>query len=38
VHVIRGYQGDPLVLPWHPGESPADPAELATISRSYFTD
>ena len=38
VHVIPRYQGDPLVLPWRPGEAPADPAELADISRSYFPD
>ena len=38
VHVIPRYEGDPLVLPWTPGGSPADPAELAEISRSYFSD
>jgi histidine triad (HIT) family protein len=38
VHVIPRYDGDPLVLPWRPGASPADPAELADISRSYFSD
>lgn len=38
VHVIPRYEGDPLVLPWTPGPSPADPAELADISRSYFPD
>jgi histidine triad (HIT) family protein len=38
VHVIPRYVGDPLVLPWRPGETPADPAELADISRSYFPD
>jgi histidine triad (HIT) family protein len=38
VHVIPRYDGDPLVLPWRPGEAPADPAELTDISRSYFTD
>ena len=38
VHVIPRYDGDPLVLPWTPGEAPADPAELADISRSYFSD
>jgi histidine triad (HIT) family protein len=38
VHVIPRYEGDPLVLPWRPGEAPADPAELERISRSYFSD
>lgn len=38
VHVIPRYDGDPLVLPWRPGSSPADPDELARISRSYFSD
>ncbi len=38
VHVIPRYVGDPLVLPWRPGTSPADPAELIDISRSYFSD
>jgi histidine triad (HIT) family protein len=38
VHVIPRYDGDPLVLPWRPGSSPADPADLAAISRSYFSD
>jgi histidine triad (HIT) family protein len=38
VHVIPRYRDDPLVLPWRPGEAPADPADLADISRSYFTD
>jgi histidine triad (HIT) family protein len=38
VHVIPRYRDDPLVLPWRPGEAPADPAELDDISRSYFTD
>jgi histidine triad (HIT) family protein len=38
VHVIPRYDGDPLVLPWTPGAAPADPAELADISRSYFSD
>jgi histidine triad (HIT) family protein len=38
VHVIPRYQNDPLVLPWRPGEAPADPGELADISQSYFTD
>ena len=38
VHVIPRYRDDPLVLPWRPGEAPADPAELANISRSYFSD
>jgi len=38
VHVIPRYDGDPLVLPWRPGEAPADPNELADISRSYFSD
>jgi histidine triad (HIT) family protein len=38
VHVIPRYTDDPLVLPWRPGEAPADPAELTDISRSYFTD
>jgi histidine triad (HIT) family protein len=38
VHVIPRYEGDPLVLPWRPGTTPADPAELAAISRSYFSD
>ncbi len=38
VHVIPRYRDDPLVLPWRPGEAPADPGELANISRSYFTD
>jgi len=38
VHVIPRYEGDPLVLPWQPGSSPADPDELADISRSYFSD
>jgi len=38
VHVIPRYVGDPLVLPWTPGGAPADPAELADISRSYFSD
>lgn len=38
VHVIPRYDGDPLVLPWTPGGSPADPDELAEISRSYFPD
>lgn len=38
VHVIPRYDGDPLVLPWTPGSSPADPAELADISRPYFSD
>jgi histidine triad (HIT) family protein len=38
VHVIPRYDGDPLVLPWRPGSAPADPEELADISRSYFSD
>jgi histidine triad (HIT) family protein len=38
VHVIPRYDGDPLVLPWRPGSAPADPDELADISRSYFSD
>jgi histidine triad (HIT) family protein len=38
VHVIPRYEGDPLVLPWRPGATPADPAELSSISRSYFSD
>jgi histidine triad (HIT) family protein len=38
VHVIPRYQNDPLVLPWRPGEAPADPGELTDISQSYFTD
>ena len=38
VHVIPRYEDDPLVLPWTPGAAPADPAELADISRSYFSD
>jgi len=38
VHVIPRYVGDPLVLPWRPGTTPADPAELSDISRSYFSD
>lgn len=38
VHVIPRYDGDPLVLPWQPGSAPADPDELADISRSYFSD
>ena len=38
VHVIPRYRDDPLVLPWRPGATPADPAELANISRSYFQD
>ena len=38
VHIIPRYRDDPLVLPWRPGEAPADPTELADISRSYFTD
>ena len=38
VHVIPRYAGDPLVLPWTPGTSPADPAHLADISRPYFSD
>ena len=38
VHVIPRYQDDPLVLPWRPGDAPADPAELVDISRSYFLD
>jgi len=38
VHVIPRYDGDPLVLPWQPGSAPADPDELASISRSYFSD
>jgi histidine triad (HIT) family protein len=38
VHVIPRYRDDPLVLPWRPGEAPADSAELADISRSYFPD
>ena len=38
VHVIPRYRDDPLVLPWRPGEAPADPTELADISRPYFTD
>jgi histidine triad (HIT) family protein len=38
VHVIPRYEGDPLVLPWRPGEAPADPGELERISRSYFSD
>jgi histidine triad (HIT) family protein len=38
VHVIPRYRDDPLVLPWRPGEAPADPIELVDISRSYFTD
>jgi histidine triad (HIT) family protein len=38
VHVIPRYPGDPLVLPWQPGHVPADPADLADISRSYFSD
>ena len=38
VHVIPRYRDDPLVLPWRPGSTPADPAELADISRPYFHD
>jgi histidine triad (HIT) family protein len=38
VHVIPRYVDDPLVLPWRPGTTPADPAELSDISRSYFSD
>ena len=38
VHVIPRYEDDPLVLPWRPGSAPADPEELADISRSYFSD
>jgi histidine triad (HIT) family protein len=38
VHVIPRYEGDPLVLPWTPGTSPADPEGLSEISRSYFSD
>jgi histidine triad (HIT) family protein len=38
VHVIPRYEGDPLVLPWRPGSAPANPDELADISRSYFSD
>jgi histidine triad (HIT) family protein len=38
VHVIPRYAGDPLVLPWRPGTVPVDAAELADISRSYFSD
>ena len=38
VHVIPRYDDDPLVLPWKPGAAPADPDELAHISRSYFSD
>jgi histidine triad (HIT) family protein len=38
VHGIPRYVGDPLVLPWRPGTTPADPAELIDISRSYFSD
>jgi histidine triad (HIT) family protein len=38
VHVIPRYEGDPLVLPWRPGPTPADPAELADISRPYCSD
>jgi histidine triad (HIT) family protein len=38
VHVIPRYEGDPLVLPWRPGSTPADPQALADISRSYFSD
>ena len=38
VHVIPRYAGDPLVLPWRPASAPADPAELADISRPYFHD
>jgi histidine triad (HIT) family protein len=38
VHVIPRYAGDPLVLPWRPSTVPADAAELADISRSYFLD
>jgi histidine triad (HIT) family protein len=38
VHVIPRYHDDPLVLPWRPGTAPADPAELADISRSYCSD
>jgi histidine triad (HIT) family protein len=38
VHVIPRYQNDPLVLPWRPGEAPADPGGLTDISQSYFTD
>jgi histidine triad (HIT) family protein len=38
VHVIPRYRDDPLVLPWRPGEAPADPADLVNISRSYFPD
>ena len=38
VHVIPRYPGDPLVLPWKPGTEPADGQELASISRSFFSD
>jgi histidine triad (HIT) family protein len=38
VHVIPRFVDDPLVLPWRPGPTPADPAELDAISRSYFSD
>jgi histidine triad (HIT) family protein len=38
VHLIPRYVDDPLVLPWRPGTTPADPAELTDISRSYFSD
>ena len=38
VHVIPRYVGDPLVLPWRPATTPADPAELTDISRSYCSD
>jgi histidine triad (HIT) family protein len=35
VHVIPRYDGDPLVLPWNPGE-PA-PGDISEISQSYFS-
>jgi histidine triad (HIT) family protein len=38
VHVIPRYVDDPLVLPWRPPTTPADPAELTDISRSYCSD
>jgi histidine triad (HIT) family protein len=33
VHVIPRYDGDPLVLPWKPGESPQD--DLSDVARLY---
>jgi len=33
VHVIPRYDGDPLVLPWKPGESPQD--DLPEVARLY---